>query len=57
MATGDPQGSPADADPNMTSAGSRLRPRQTNQVGIYFLCLERPALGSNRGGIPESGRF
>jgi hypothetical protein len=39
MANGDAQGSPADADPNMTSAGSRLRPRQTNQVGIYFLCL------------------
>jgi hypothetical protein len=46
MANGDAQGSPADADPNRPgdgpdpkSAGSRLRPRQTNEVGIYFICL------------------
>ena len=46
MANGDAQGSPADAGqngagdgPDPKSGGSRLRPRQTNQVGIYFLCL------------------
>jgi IPT/TIG domain len=46
VADGDGQGSAADAGqtaaadgPNMRSAGSRLRPRQTNQVGIYFICL------------------
>ncbi len=46
MANGDAQGSPADAGqngagdgPDPKSPGSRLRPRQTNQVGIYFLCV------------------
>jgi hypothetical protein len=46
VADGDGQGSAADAGqtaaadgPNTRSVGSRLRPRQTNQVGIYFLCL------------------
>ena len=46
MANGNAQSSPADegqtpaADgPVPTASGARLRPRQTNLVGIYFLCL------------------
>jgi hypothetical protein len=48
VANGNAQGSPGDAGQAMAvkadgldpkSAGARMRPRQTNQMGIYFLCL------------------